>query len=238
MDNMFFYCLKEELFDKGSFVEKYADMYFEGDEGSFCPFPFLNQTTQEEENKTLKLFKKDYKWNCEDVFNILVWKTGSKKYEFSDDKIALTPPGRSEIDITKLARMIVEQQDELRKTAENCDFAKAFASILDVVTKSETKNIGTVYCITLLFFLSMGKVAIYDKQAHKSLIAIKNSVLPGKSVGYSTPPDKKEKKKVNKMYNEFYEMLIELFPDYPDGNTECKRRIDRALWVYGHYFKV
>ncbi|MBR4435123.1 MAG: hypothetical protein IKS90_03390 [Clostridia bacterium] len=244
MKKKIYYYLREERFDESTFIEKYADMYFESDESDEsdenlpCPFPFLNKTTQDDENKILNLLEKDYKWTCEDVLNILVWKTGAKEYKYSDDEITLTPPGREETNITNLAKKIVEEQADLRKKASECCFAEAYKSILDIVVESEAKNIGTVYCITLLFFLSMGKIAIYDKQAHKSLLAIKNCVLPGKSVGYLTPPDKTAKKKVAEMYDEFYQMLIELFPDYPDCDIPCKRNIDRALWVYGHYFEV
>lgn len=238
MENNRFYYLKERVFDSRAFIEEYANMYFESDNEFPCPFPFLNKTEREDEDKVLKLLTKDYKWTCEDVLNILVWKTGAKKYEYSNERITLTPLGRKAMDITKLASLIVAKQEDLRRTAYEYDFLEAYRSILAVVFDADAKNIGPVYCITLLFFLSMGKIAIYDKQAHKSLLAIKNRILPGYSVGYVSPADKTAKEKVCKMYNEYYQMLIELFPDYANGNTDCKRRIDRALWVYGHYFKA
>lgn len=92
-------------------------------------------------------------------------------------------------------------------------------------------NFGAVYIINLMYFKSSGKWPIYDKFAHKALKAILMEKSPGE-IWVGDAPLKAETDKVTNMYLEYCWLLNCLF-----GSKEIDRKIDRALWVYGHATK-
>lgn len=92
-------------------------------------------------------------------------------------------------------------------------------------------NFGAVYIINLMYFKSSGKWPIYDKFAHKALKAILMQKSPGE-IWVGDAPLKAETDKVTNMYLEYCWLLNCLF-----GSKAIDRKIDRALWVYGHATK-
>ena len=103
-------------------------------------------------------------------------------------------------------------------------------------------GLGSVYLINLLFFLSHGKCPIYDRFAMASLRAYEEGLSPveykGKPpVKVPNLPDKNSKRFEticeNGAYAEYIEKLDALGVDYKED-----RRLDRALWVYGHAFEI
>ncbi|NEX01674.1 hypothetical protein SAMN04487829_1279 [Pseudobutyrivibrio sp. NOR37] len=89
-------------------------------------------------------------------------------------------------------------------------------------------NFGAVYIINLMYFKSSRKWPIYDKFAHKALKAILMEKSPGE-IWIGDAPLKGEQAKVTNMYLEYCWLITTLF-----GGKEIERKIDRALWVYGH----
>ena len=97
------------------------------------------------------------------------------------------------------------------------------------------KNIGPVYIINALFFLSKGRLPIYDAFAHKAIRALALDIAPNQ-VFLGTNPDKTDVKGVATMYCEYMMLLKKVFDKQisKDKNMFISRELDRALWVYGH----
>lgn len=104
-------------------------------------------------------------------------------------------------------------------------FKKAYEKLIN---EHKIYNIGTVYTITLIYFLSKGKFPIYDKFAHIAAKAIYLNANP-KDIYYAEAPGKTEWQKVRNMYNEYCWLLEQIF-----GTKSINRQTDQALWVYGH----
>lgn len=102
----------------------------------------------------------------------------------------------------------------------------------------EADDIGPVYAITLLYFLSKGDYPIYDKFAH---IAIK-VICEGKDFGQLV--SKKElneeihlnSAKTANIFDEYQKKYVERIKSVFQDRYKANRDIDRALWVYGHLF--
>ncbi|MHB1943229.1 MAG: hypothetical protein ACYCP0_09290 [Acidiferrobacteraceae bacterium] len=92
---------------------------------------------------------------------------------------------------------------------------------------------GTVYRLTLLFFITRGKYPIYDKYADIAATAISLGLPPGSSVPY---------KRIQNWAG--YERFMEFLRPLRDGGAGdaaqsrifISRSVDRALWTYGHFF--
>ena len=102
-------------------------------------------------------------------------------------------------------------------------------------------GLGPVYLITLMYFLSRGTYPIYDQFAMMALTAIHEGVEPGGKIPYKGLPSVRELLENDDPvfgYQRFIDLLNDVFSEedlFRDG-VAC-RDVDRALWVYGHYFK-
>ncbi len=76
--------------------------------------------------------------------------------------------------------------------------------------------------------MTKGKYPVYDSFAHKALKALYMKKAPFE-IFSGIAPGKYDVDKVINMYNEFLWLLNELFDTYT-----IDRKLDRALWVYGH----
>lgn len=124
---------------------------------------------------------------------------------------------------------------------EQC-IRNSFDTILNTVNKLGLVGYGAVNIISSMFFLSKGKVPIYDYYAHvavKALIFGKNPqdvyvAVPGKVE--CSRVDKKKRSAVNLLI-EYMHMLKLLDEDDEFVNKDSmyiSRELDRVLWVYGH----
>ncbi len=111
---------------------------------------------------------------------------------------------------------------------------------LNMLKKEAPDGIGTVYLITILFFLSHGKHPIYDRFAMAALDAYDNELKPanGAIISLDPIPVKKDDEfeticSPNGFYQNYVDKLKSLGYDHSRD-----RRLDQALWVYGHGFKV
>jgi hypothetical protein len=91
--------------------------------------------------------------------------------------------------------------------------------------RGQGNGIGATYCISLLYFFTQGKWPIYDKFAHTAINAIINDVHPSEVVNYRAINDFPD------YCNNYVEKIKDIF-----GEQKIPRKIDRALWVYGHFF--
>lgn len=154
-----------------------------------------------------------------EIVKILEWKTGVK----------------ANAGIIKARGKDIKLEDLKALTYKNAD------DFLNRINKID--GVGSIYMITLLFFASKGQYPIYDQFADKALWAIKKDKTPRSKVDdYKGFPDKKSnywkkyKDDDDSYCNRLDEVASDLREDYK-GCTNEHRKLDRALWVYGHMFK-
>lgn len=115
--------------------------------------------------------------------------------------------------------------------------------VLNWLNDKAPRGIGTVYMLTLLYFISRGQCPIYDKFAKMAIDAIQGgaAVLDNHQkkpeICYRELPSRSddEFETIYKDRIEGYKCDIDRIFGYE--NYKEDRNIDRALWVYGHYFK-
>ncbi len=135
-----------------------------------------------------------------------------------------------ELDLTEFVNYVKNNITYLEELAEYNP-----QEVLNLLKEKSPKGIGTVYLITMLYFISRGKYPIYDRFAMIAVDAIENGIEPEGYVSYKELPEKDNKKfeGVYELYNDIYvNKEKNIF-----GDEYNKRGVDRALWVYGHYFK-
>lgn len=189
-----------------SFVDYYSKMYF-----------YWND--KEQEDRIITILEKGItnKSSIDDITSIMEWKTGRKA---TDGKIS-----------TRRNEKYIVLNDILN----NFPNKNTIDSFVDFVLNHRVDGIGPVYTITLLFFASKGTYPIYDRFADLALKAIKDNANPlNASYSYTQLPDNFKKR-----YNKYIEDLNIITADKSiqfTGNTDESRKLDRALWVYGHMF--
>lgn len=99
--------------------------------------------------------------------------------------------------------------------------------------------IGFVYAVTILYFASQGEYPIYDRFAHIALLVIDRIDKPKKCIAA---------KDLNRFYHSNSCQFDVLWRDYEgymdllnkhfqsDLTDPSSRKVDRALWAYGHLF--
>lgn len=227
---MRFYTPKgKEIESPEYFIEFYSQCYY------------LNNSSVVED-KIDQLLKN--KVNADDLPLILAWKTGRINHRESNLKKQIVFSDSWTEDPAKLTKNrngsyinVMELQEFMR----NQEIPRNHITLLEELKKhSENSGLGTVYLLTLLYFLTNGQEPIYDRFAMIALTAIKKDIHPGDAVPYRELPDRSTnhfsdailyKRKEEGSYIDYKQLLAE-FPKYEPDN----RDLDRALWVYGHLF--
>ena len=173
----------------------------------------------EYEKMILELLGKKEVLDSDDVKQIILWKTGA----IEDAGVIKTRYPIKTLELNKI---------KMEKIDDNNEQARQFLKRI-----SEIAGLGSTYMITLLFFASNGKFPIYDKFAHMALCAIKEGVIPHENIKtYKILPDKSGG--YWNAYEEYRKLLKEVADGYEyKGFSDDNRKLDRALWVYGHMFK-
>jgi hypothetical protein len=91
-------------------------------------------------------------------------------------------------------------------------------------------GLGPTNKLAVQFFVSHGSEPIYDKYAHKAALAIDQNLAPGLTVANYTPVQTWSD------YQNFRSLLTGIGLQ-AHGGMFISRNDDRALWVYGHFFK-
>lgn len=251
-----FYVFKEAE-NKSEFVDLYADSYYL-DHGTVSQIaPYAAGTRKSIEDRIDAILANGITKKL-DVIHILAWKM-SKLNQLSDQSglkyakgwDALQGKTEDEIvdslcvkwygkpfQIGKIAVDIFGSMPELEEAAK-----ESWRALLNTINGliGHLNSIGPVYLITLMYFISRGKYPIYDRFAMIALCAIHEGVKPGGKIDYKGLSSVK-KLLINDDpdfgYQRYIDLLNETFSKdelFPDG-VPC-RNVDRALWVYGHYFK-
>ena len=213
------------------FVEFYNDCYY-----------LNNSDTVETVIETL--LKADT-LSPDDVMLILRWKLGridhkesqrqGKPIKRNADNAFITYDGHGrETDVKELCcyvsknlgylRSLNSKQQVLNKLVDDCN----------------TQNIGTVYLITPLYFITKMEYPIYDRFAAIAIEAITEGKKPGEELHYKELPQKNEKSFRSLIDNEssqYQRYINQLYAQFEEGYKQT-RDIDRALWVYGHLFQI
>ena len=157
------------------------------------------------------------------------------------------------VDFSKIIETSVESSSA-RKEWMKKGFAedeKGASDLLTNLADTDTKEMGAVYYLTLLYFLTASRWPIYDQFAYKAMCAIKNGKEPYIAhIDYSQrlPQKVKGKKYSEKLspivsensvnqYREYVKFIKDFEKELPEERRyTASRDIDRALWVYGHLF--
>lgn len=213
-----------------NFISKYEPLYFESNNKT-TDIPNLNTTEREVEeyieNKLTSGLVDQY---------VVAWKAGKLKKDdiHNDDFLSKRgyPNGYGKmINGDKLREYLSKlKSEEIKKIIASSDSLNRdlLEKCFDLAKENVPAYFGSVYLINVLYFLSNGKVPIYDKYAHTAVKALYFAENPS-NIYVGDPPDKEDTHKVINMLTEYMWYLNELF-----GKSKIDRSLDRALWVYGH----
>lgn len=234
-----FYKMSSVDFDSKSFVQEYKTGYFLDEKSSVY---IHSKSSHYIEDEVVRILTNGIR-STDDVKKIVAWKIGKIKHRESQQKeeFVYASDWENGFDVKRynekiekfgeFASLLVENYDSMKEKSKDNP-----SDVLEWLKKEAPAGLGSVYLITLLFFISGGEYPIYDQYADKALIAIKNNNMPGDKVNYHSLPGRETKKFsqiFDGQYGEYINNLKELFSDEYKSN----RDIDRALWVYGHLFK-
>ena len=219
------------------FVDTYSKYYFtvstkEKEEAKKIGVTINHSTTEEKENRIMAFLK-----NKEQNIETIAWKMG--------------------VDVTEDGLKTRYHKYERRTLSDFCDKAKelelqfdteekirkSYDDLLSLITKIGLDGYGSVYIISSLFFLSGGKVPIYDYYANVAVKALLFDVCPQRIFVAQAPAkdkhsrgDKRMKSAVNMLmeYRKELEILSEGTEYFNSDGMYISRDLDRALWVYGH----
>jgi len=243
---MKFYDENGERIDKVNFIEYYSKRYYLGtDSVKSVSNKSVFKNSEFIESKIDELLKDGIK-NENDIVHILAWKTGkilhkdseqNKKFEYysswsinevsKDYQIKIY---NRNVDVKTFAEYIVKNITSLEFESKSNP-----QEVLNKLKNEAPSGIGTVYLITLLYFISKGEYPIYDKFATMAINAICNDKKPYNNISYSELPDRNSTKFKNVITicnKDYVNKLRKVFGEEYKNN----RDIDRALWVYGHLF--
>jgi hypothetical protein len=103
----------------------------------------------------------------------------------------------------------------------------------------QLRGFGYVYLLTLQFFITHGRFPIYDKFAHVAALAIDRGLVP------DSPPKSHVKYAELTRWSDYqaYMNLLGRIRNAcpqraPNSPMFISRDLDRALWVYGHFFET
>ena len=219
--------------DKGVFIDKYEPFYFIRDEYPEDEKTLLGTVLQHKTEEKVETFADNVLKHQIFDKRLFLWKAGRltvDQAEIQDSDLIhhiKVVNGRGhEIENAEEFIDAVSKEIKLSKGIEG--FESDYKSILKISKQTNLKNVGAVYLITVLFFLSNKGYPIYDYFAHRAVKALYLGRKPI-DVFVGQAPDKTEVDKVIAMYKEYVYLLDQVF-----GYHNIERELDRALWVYGH----
>lgn len=202
-------CLNDGRFNKDALAWKTSKLKWDEENNKLLYFAFESEDKKNYRNGLGNpIIIADFQNYCEKL-------KGNKK-SITEDLPKLEP-------LTDINEWLDKWQDFIQKHLKEYD---------------PPKNIGPVYIINALFFLSKGKVPIYDAFAHKAIRALALDISPNQ-VFLGANPGRDNPKGMATMYCEYMLLLKKVFAGhvFEDNDMFISRELDRALWVYGHATK-
>lgn len=229
MTYKFYYPNGEEVNSRDDFIDYYSRSYY-------------FDTNKNTEDDVLRILKEGIR-EAEDVFEILAWKLGKTKRFYSEneekyykgwnkDKLEGETYG-IKIDCNDIYDHIQEWKEKKDKSLE------CFLNSFKMEKEKKIKGLGNVYLVTLWYFAKKGEDAyIYDKYAYKALKAIEKTMIEEKfEVGSGLSVSDISSMSIDKaceQYKEYADLVNKIFGEIKDKIGY--RKIDQALWKYGHLF--
>ncbi len=227
----------------------------------------INGTKKAVEDKIISILNHTGEKTVLDVKYIMAWKVGAIDMKKSDeiciryraeldwgedreikDEVCRPQYTNDKFYLKGLTEFVCENGRDIEfkgiETTEVLDFITAYCD--EKAKKSQRlSSVGIVYMITLLHFLTCGAVPIYDKYVHIALKAILWDKRPGEPVYYAGPADN-QKVTVLGLLDEYMRLIdavldgsaYKIYRKCSDEDIEKIRKLDRALWVYGHLFNL
>ena len=170
--------------------------------------------------------------------------------------ISFQIPYQQKVEWSEFEPVAKEIIDIRRIYCKNKDAQEAWKKLLALSNDEKYKNImrgiGTVYLITLFHFITDCEYPIFDRFALASLVAWKlknvgkdNVKITDETIvrGCSLPSkDTAAAQNIlnSGIYKDYIYLLKEFCKEKYDNENEWKnnRDVDRALWVFGHFFNV
>ena len=258
--------MNEKQLDGREFVDGYCKYYYIPEENSGtkighykdenCPKSII-QTPEWIENNIMAIMEKD-NWDPKDVIRILAWKTGNIDFDKSKNNTIEYKKGWDEkTESIKLRNQKRDDPTAFKKFAQNVisinkDYKnnmitekEVWIKLVKSLEEKDVSGIGTVYLITFLYFITKGKCPIFDRFAMAALLSFKLNENRLNVKPYCTKivikalPDKKSDRIKELLDGEnVYKEYCTLLKEYFGSSWESDRNIDKALWVYGHFFKT
>lgn len=210
----FYYPDGSKICDKEGFIDFYSKVYY---------IQNLNKKREDAIESILRspVLKPD------DIVAILKWKVGDKNV---DDPEVIRGQFTTIVPTEISNDLSGNKKETLSKYESNVKLLEKLMSY---------EKIGPVYAITLLFFLTCGEYPIYDQYAHYALLAICEE-----KYDFTSTIEKKVKDlefhadsaKPEQVYSEYQMNYIARLKKVFGEDYKVDRRIDQALWAYGHLF--
>lgn len=223
-------------------IEEFIEFY------SNCYYLYNNR---EVEDVIVNIVEKGINSELE-LFKVLAWvftkidmdKSKSERFiyknGFNEEDMQLQIPRKSEI-INKSD--LVEICDIIKKHSENCNSDKKAQNFLDKLKtttdgKGWGKHFGSVYMISLLYFVSNGKYPIVNSSSYMALEAIHSKIPYGERKYFPGLVGRKDTKFGEIITKGNYAKYIDRLKDFSKiVEKPDLRSIDQALWTYGKLFK-
>ena len=239
--------------DAGAFIKEYESLYFDDSEVTFCR---LRRSAQGVEREIERILTEGFGGEG-DVKKVLAWKVGRVDHKRSsedcfvytrewEDPRPRTYRGKP-FDFSLIAKKVLTVQEGGR--------ADDPEALVGALTQDRIRGMGPVYLLTLLYFLTQGRCPIYDHYVALAINALHEGAAPGKrdARGRQHPLGKAAYDAVRprdlfsglrhvlekgSVYPSFVERVEDIFGPEATSDALEYRRIDRALWVYGHRFTM
>lgn len=238
---MFFDIKRKEL-KWDEFLDYYEPYYFINDKPKLFERnrKNLNQTSYFVESQIENILNDGL--NPRDIILVIAWKLGMIDHYNSDEcnniiykndfSKYMIYKRYSEVKLLPMVNYIKDNFKELNDLAENDPY-----SLFKKLCENRVKGFGSTYILTLVFFFTGGSMPIYDKYVNMALWAFKNNLVPdtGKVIKIKEIPELNYlPQDIDRAWDYYQGYVGDLKRiSNPDIIT---RRVDRALWVYGHGF--
>lgn len=225
---MKYYNLEDREISKDEWISLYSEFYFTG---YYKKHKYrkvrVNGSSRFIESSIESILSGANGFNRENIILINAWKTGNVNHKLSEaqNETIYYPRYQKELKDNRFHKT-KNYTNAINHIVENIqNYTNNVSEIKEIF--DELKNLpslGPVYAINFIYFFTHGEYPIYDRFANIALKGIIEGQVP--NFQYSN----------NKVEWEFYrnEYITKIEKVY--GKRNIERRLDQALYVYGHFF--